>query len=1002
MSINNLCTQWLELQDAFITADKVNDILGAINDDPWVAAACADKILDDVVVERALLDLGIQRTLSAVERSKNAMTTLIAPGENDEEDDLVQNETEIRRASLMTHFTMYTSDELLCHLRIFLLERLDRLQTYVEISKIGTNPSETEVKEEPMDAWDDEDDPWEEAVEEGSKTDDNHNNESVPYLQLSSFLRRELIHTALFLASNVHIKALTILLQRHAKSLHAHRLRILKHIPEHVHPLDFQELLPAIDPSTDSETNTLDTPWRDFVDWTETAECTSAFTQLYATGDVSPSTPLHTISEVSQWYQERITQADNAGLVDVALALVQHGASQGVPDLDALGEELGLLTRLVYDTPHPLDEIEEDWTLARWRALSPAAVVQAYLAYSSPETVADSIRRLVMPYLYVLEARAERAGHPDPDIVNRLLYEYVLQTPLQLSAAIFDSSKPTLPNTERLVKNDEDMARLALACLYGSDNRDDWAVMSKIFECLPAWGGLDMDDGDEADTTLASLGDFVIPTTSRPRCTPQELFIFFGPLTASALSRVLDVLDVHLESGEILSRWNVPAPLRWFLQSANDEAQQRAWATRMSRRAGNDGEEPKDEDEWLDLLEDMLKLVGGGDEAPRGAFGLLTKEEVTQIFFSGLLSSGNFRVAKSVLRKSRTPYLSDPQIIEKQVLASAREFYDNASVGNFHQGEMKLAYECLTVAKPSPSIQREREFIEATSRICSFNVVSRPGIPISPIEIRLEKDRLSLVAKVLSSTEDAYKHASVILDLVHKLGYRGDVAAEVKTRAMLADAALHAEDFDRAAESTQQMVDIIRGLDNVSDEAESLKEAREVCWHSCFQLGRQTEFHNVEKKLGLLAHALEICAPEHMLDVLSVWRKLEGENLVTQREKLADRKTNTSSRKRHAAPSAAASIRARLRDLQQIGANTGISAPEAAAAAALATRTFKSVAANFPFSVRGRQSQHEGRGSEEGGNNTNEPDHHIPADVSTHAKQAFSRGIGWLIGADEE
>jgi hypothetical protein len=299
------------------------------------------------------------------------------------------------------------------------------------------------------------------------------------------------------------------------------------------------------------------------------------------------------------------------------------------------------------------------------------------------------------------------------------------------------------------------------------------------------------------------------------------------------------------------------------------------------------------------------------------------------------------------------------------------------------------------VANSSPAIQREREFIEATSRICSFNVVSRPGIPILPIEIRLEKDRLSLVGRVLSSTEDAYKHSSVILDLVYKLGYRGDIAAEVKVRAMLADAALQAEDFDRAAETTEQMVDIIRKLDH-GDEADGLQEVRDVCWHSCFQLGRQTEFHNVEKKLSLLGHALELCAPEHILDVLTVWRKVEGESLAIRQRKFADRRANASSRNRRSAPSAAGSIQTRLQDLRQLGAKTRIS--DAAAAAALATRTYQSVAANFPFSVRRQQSQ-EGRSSEVERSNSGRE--RAPA-VSAHAKQAFSRGIGWLIGADEE
>lgn len=297
---------------------------------------------------------------------------------------------------------------------------------------------------------------------------------------------------------------------------------------------------------------------------------------------------------------------------------------------------------------------------------------------------------------------------------------------------------------------------------------------------------------------------------------------------------------------------------------------------------------------------------------------------------------------------------------------------------------------------PSPAIHREREFIEATSRVCSFNVVSRQGILISPLEIRLVKNRLDLIARVLSSTEDAYKHSQVVLDLMYKLGYRDDVVAEVKVLAMLADAALQAEDFVRAAENAERMADIIHKLNEAaltSGDTESGKEAKEVCWHSCFQLGRQTEFHDIDKKMRLLGHALELCPPEHMLDVLSIWRKIEGESMIIHQQTLEMHKENTSMM-RQTSPSAAASFRTRLQDLQ-LGTSTGITAPDAAA---LASRTIKSVAANFPFSVRGRQSE-ERSDSLDGGNIESE----TPGpDVSAHAKQAFARGIGWLIGADEE
>ena len=332
-------------------------------------------------------------------------------------------------------------------------------------------------------------------------------------------------------------------------------------------------------------------------------------------------------------------------MIDTVLALVQLGASQGLPFLDELGEELSLLSRLVYDAPQG-DEIQDDWTLSRWRAMDPLSVVRAYLAHSSPDSVARDITSLVMPYLFVLEARAERAGTPDPSLPTRLLYEYILTAPLDLVAAIFEASKPTLPTSQRIIKNDEDMAKLALACLYASDSLTEWPTMSSIFECLPVWDVRENEDPNDeaADTTIASLGAFVTPSTNQPQCTAQDLLLFFQPLPVASLSRALDVLDVHLESGEILSRWNTPAPLRWFLQSSNNLIEQQARANRMARRIGEKGGMANGMEDWEWLFEDMLKLTGSADStdtAARGAFCLLSKEDISRIFLSGLLSTGS-------------------------------------------------------------------------------------------------------------------------------------------------------------------------------------------------------------------------------------------------------------------------------------------------------------------------------------------------------------------------
>ncbi len=306
----------------------------------------------------------------------------------------------------------------------------------------------------------------------------------------------------------------------------------------------------------------------------------------------------------------------------------------------------------------------------------------------------------------------------------------------------------------------------------------------------------------------------------------------------------------------------------------------------------------------------------------------------------------------------------------------------------------------LEVPALSEQIAKEREFIEATSRLSSFNVMSRPGIPISPIEIRLTKDRISLVSRLLVSNYDAYKHAEVILDLVYMLGFRGDLVAEVKTLAMLADAALQSQDFDRAYATSARMINTVLDMRHTNSSDQKVKEASEVCWVACYQLGRHPEFEAIDQKMVLLGRSLELCPPEQLHEVLSAWSRLEKEDIDLRETRLMEREAlggRVVPQKRAAAvmsgESRRPSLRSRLADFH-LPATPLLNTPDAAA---LASKTFKSVAANFPFS-RGRPMSDWGSESNRSDSRTRDGD----SDVSAQATRVFSKGIGWLLGADEE
>lgn len=455
-------------------------------------------------------------------------------------------------------------------------------------------------------------------------------------ITLGDFLAPSIVDSALFLASAASLSHLTSLLKRHARELAPYRFSILQSLPSWVPPgeLNAHSLLPKLG-EDDRE-----------ADWigVSTSESQSVYERypiptFEADDQVSAMSP-RTSDELSQWFISHVDDLDDLRMLDLQLAWVQHGASIGVPNLDALGEDLSLLSRLIYDAN--LTSVQhEKWTLATWRAASHHEIVAAYLSNSTSSTIVADIRRLVLPYLYVLESRAERQGKPDPQLVERLLHDAILGLSLQKSLPVFEASKATTPMSERLIRNDQNVARLALACLYGSDEREVWSTMSSIFECLPVWdvSGGDLESDKEAtSTTLESIATFVRPTTSSIKPpSAKDLFIFFNPLPFASLSRALDILDVHLESGEILARWGTAVQLRFLLQSARDKDEQIQLAEKMVRRQSG----TLSSDRWPKLWEDMCRLSGGDDALLRGAFGMLSVEDMMKVYLGGLLSSGS-------------------------------------------------------------------------------------------------------------------------------------------------------------------------------------------------------------------------------------------------------------------------------------------------------------------------------------------------------------------------
>jgi len=649
-------TTWSTTLSIDLTPELADELLDGIPDDLWATAACAERIVDDVQVAQVLVKTGLRRS-QKVEDEVKAGASVYEPLE----EGIGGEKDEGSQTPLMAYFKAHARERRLCLLRRVLFERLDRIQTHLVMSTQWRDENAATQGAEPTEA---EDDPW---ADDGGSSPPEQPEESNPKtpLTLSVFLTQPLLDSAFLLASALQFEALKSLIEHHSTALLPYRFGILDAIPLYAEPMEYRALLPANDFDTNTEVLPSSAPWRPKTSWVESGEVEEALKASLGSGEeawlegedeseeasnlIRADKPM-SADVLTSWYKSRVLAIDEqAGLTTHALALLQHAASQGIIGLDELGEDLILLDRLVYEAPHSSDHSlgSNDWTLVRWQKLDPKAAMAAYLRYSSPDTIAPDIRRLVLPYLSVLDSRYERLSSTvtpvDQQIIESnlsqpLLYTYILQSPLSLALPVFEASKPTItPTSNRIIRTEEDLARLALAYLYGSNLTEGWEMMSSIFECLPDWGSERDETSDEADTTITCLAAFFAPSTTKT-VTPEELFVFFKPLHSGALSRALDVLDAHLEGGEVLAKWGVQAPLGWFLRSSGDKAEQKARAVMMARRGGAENEE-----EWRTLLDDMLKLGRDVEHvgSVRGAFGLLDRREIVRVYFEGLLSHGS-------------------------------------------------------------------------------------------------------------------------------------------------------------------------------------------------------------------------------------------------------------------------------------------------------------------------------------------------------------------------
>ena len=326
----------------------------------------------------------------------------------------------------------------------------------------------------------------------------------------------------------------------------------------------------------------------------------------------------------------------------------------------------------------------------------------------------------------------------------------------------------------------------------------------------------------------------------------------------------------------------------------------------------------------------------------------------------------------------------------------------------------------LAIPPSTPTLQRERAFIEATSKLASFAKIS-----LTPFQIRHAKNKLDLIRRILSTSDDAYRHDSIILDLADKLGLTYDVS-RAQIIGMLADVAVTHGEFDLAFTHAQKLVDLVkhRQKKRTPEDEETL---RDVAFKTCLELGRQEEWSEIDSRMLLLGRAVEFCPADSIPSVLVTWRAVEDGSLklsqAAKRRRLTGVKqpfkpagtasTLTSpvvgseeervlgSRTAARAARMALGFGERFRDQIPFGAGiSGISGISPRIPSLTSSRE-----ASRDRSGAGREERRSidsDRGSLSGlGFGTGTREQTDAERVSRHARRALVKGVGWLLGADE-
>lgn len=345
----------------------------------------------------------------------------------------------------------------------------------------------------------------------------------------------------------------------------------------------------------------------------------------------------------------------------------------------------------------------------------------------------------------------------------------------------------------------------------------------------------------------------------------------------------------------------------------------------------------KDEEQWSEVRNRLLWLWGWGMNAASGdgqfgagILGKIDRSIFAREIMQTLLSTGCYSLVKKLWLNGRSSGASGliHDAVENVIINTAMQFYDSASNGNRTRGSMKKASEIFADFRASfpgsTAFRRCEALLAATHSLSFYSLTLQHGVPFQPVNIRVSKDPLTLLNKVLEQNPKSYTKLDDLISIGTNLVAAGlpehsasdsddppptslsaqqlqaaKTKAERRVIGMAIEQALHEDDFETAYSYVVTRLNPAAAASTAATDGGAGTEAEDddLSWRAAFIAGRHRSasdtasshvssgsaqlrkpgVRRLEQRMELLSQALLLAPPPHLPEVLAAWRRCEEE-----------------------------------------------------------------------------------------------------------------------------